>query len=206
MHVELQLHDGNVEEVLHVVVAVFLWTDVKVIGEQGHCDDIIRDVVRKASIHHSLEKECVKCIKCEHSHMGHTEYTHTHTQWSDYLQLSKNIHCYHIRQQLWPLDTPPVPPTHTQLHNALVLSQQTVGPDQVAPAVYTTCRREQGVGIVRSGDCKEWGLQGVGTARSGDCKEWGLQGVGTARSGDCKEWGLQGVGTVRSGDCKEWGL
>ena len=49
-------------EVLHVVVAVFLWTDVKVTGERGHCDDIInvlgmRDVVRKASIHHSLEKE-----------------------------------------------------------------------------------------------------------------------------------------------------
>ena len=62
MHVELQLHVGNVEEVLHVVVAVFLWTDVKVTGEWGHCDDIInvlgmRDAVRKASIHHSLEKE-----------------------------------------------------------------------------------------------------------------------------------------------------
>ena len=41
MHVELQLHVGNVEEVLHVVVAVLLWTDVKVTGEWGHCDDII---------------------------------------------------------------------------------------------------------------------------------------------------------------------
>ena len=85
--------------------------------------------------------------------MGHTEYTHT--QWSEDLQLSKNIHCYHIRQQLWPLDTPPVPPTHTQLNNVLVLSQQTVG-------------------AARSGDCKEGGLQGVGTVRRGDCKEGGL--------------------------------
>ena len=62
VHVELQLHVGNMEEILHVVVAVFRWTDVKVTGERGHCDDIIyvlglRDVVRKASIYHSLEKE-----------------------------------------------------------------------------------------------------------------------------------------------------
>ena len=59
MHVELQLHVGNMEEVLHVVVVVFFGTDVKVSGERGHGDDIInvlsvRDVVRKASIHNSL--------------------------------------------------------------------------------------------------------------------------------------------------------
>ena len=59
MHIELQLHVGNMEEVLHVVVVVFFGTDVKVSGKRGHGDDIInvlsvRDVVRKASIHNSL--------------------------------------------------------------------------------------------------------------------------------------------------------
>ena len=54
MHVELQLHVGNMEEVLHVVVVVFFGTDVTVPGEQGHGDDIInvlnvRDVVRAMS-------------------------------------------------------------------------------------------------------------------------------------------------------------
>ena len=60
VHVELQLHVGHVEEVLHVVVVVFLGTDVKVTGEGGHSDDTVnvlsvRDVVGKASINHSLE-------------------------------------------------------------------------------------------------------------------------------------------------------
>ena len=59
VHIELQLHVGNMEEVLHVVVVVFFGTDVKVSGERGHGDDIInalsvRDVVKKASIHNSL--------------------------------------------------------------------------------------------------------------------------------------------------------
>ena len=59
VHVELQLHVGNMEEVLHVVVVVFFGTDVKVSGERGHSDDIIivlsvGDVVRKVSIHISL--------------------------------------------------------------------------------------------------------------------------------------------------------
>ena len=59
VHIELQLHVGNMEEVLHVVVVVFFGTDVKVSRERGHGDDIInvlsvRDVVRKASIHNSL--------------------------------------------------------------------------------------------------------------------------------------------------------
>ena len=60
MHVELQLHVGHVEEVLHVVVVVFLGTDVKVTGEQGHSGDTVnvlsmRDVVGKASINQLLE-------------------------------------------------------------------------------------------------------------------------------------------------------
>ena len=41
VHVELQLHVGHMEEVLHVVVVVFLRTDVKVTGERGHSDDTL---------------------------------------------------------------------------------------------------------------------------------------------------------------------
>ena len=67
MHVELQQHVGNMEEVLHVVVVVFFRTDVKVSREWGHGDDIInvlsvREVVRKASIHNSLYTDRVKGI------------------------------------------------------------------------------------------------------------------------------------------------
>ena len=65
MHVELQLHVGNMEEVLHVVVVVFFGTDVKVSRERGHGDDIInvlnvRDVVRAMSAWYAMTTNCLQ--------------------------------------------------------------------------------------------------------------------------------------------------